>query len=190
MNLLAFPKMIFSFHGTWDELHGQCPPVVRTFFQITLPFSLLSALMIAVAGHWHGAYYAPATPTDRWDIVAALFFIVQLLTVPLMASLIQAIARDKGAAPDYRESYLAAALAPIPLWLSTLSLGVPSIAFAAACGLAGLAASASLLYHGLPALLGIHEELDAQDISYKVFAIGALVWALLVIAVVAPVIRL
>ena len=78
--------------------------------------------MIAVAGHWHGAYYAPATPTDRWDIVAALFFIVQLLTVPLMALLIQAIARDKGRRPTTAKVTWQLPWPHSP-WLSTLPGG-------------------------------------------------------------------
>lgn len=187
MKPLDYPKMIFSFHTGWDELREIHPSIVKVSAGLVLPLSLLPALMIALAGNLHGNYYEPGVALQRWYDVAGLFFLAELATVPLMAWIIHLIAKDKGRPVRFHDSYLLAALTPIPLWLSALSLLVPSLQFNAIIGVLGLAASGSLLYHGVSNILGIEETLDAQDVTYKVFAIGAIAWGVLVALVVLPV---
>lgn len=187
MKLLDYPKMIFSFHSGWDELREIHPSIVKVSLALVLPLSLLPVLMIALAGYLHGNYYMPGVSVQRWYDVAGLFFLGELVTVPLMAWVIHLIAKDKGHPVEFHDSYLLAAVTPIPLWLSSLSLLLPSMQFNAVLSFVGLAASASLLYHGVRSILGIEEELDVQDVTYKVFAIGAIVWSLLVTLAVWPI---
>jgi hypothetical protein len=116
-----------------------------------------------------------------------LFFLAELMTVLLMAWVIQSIARDKDHPAEFHDSYLLAAVTPIPLWLSSLSLLWPNLLFNAVVGCAGLVASSSLLYHGVGTILGVDEPLDVQDVTYKVFAVGAIAWGVLVALVVLPI---
>ena len=182
-----YPKMVFSFHAGWDELRGIHPSIVKVFFTLVLPFSLVPAVMIILAGTLYGDYYASGVNPKRWYEVASLFFLVELLTVPLMALVIQATAKDRVGDVNFLDSYLVAAIAPIPLWVSALSLFVPNILFNVIIAVIGLLASGSLLYHGIGTILGISENLEAQDISLKVFAVGAIVWAFLIALVVWPI---
>lgn len=186
MKPLDYPKMMFSFHAGWDELRWIHPSIVKVSVGLVLPLSLLPALMIALAGYYHGNYYEPGVSLVRWYEVAGLFFLAELATVPLMAWVIHLIAKDKGHPIQFHDSYLLAAVTPIPLWISSLSLLVPNLRFDAAIGLIGLVASGSLLYHGVSSILGIEEALDAQDVTYKVFAVGAIAWGLLVALAVLP----
>lgn len=187
MKPLDYPKMIFSFHSGWDELRGVHPSIVKISAALVLPLSLLPVLMIALAGYLHGNYYEPGVSLQRWYDVAGLFFLAELATVPLMAWVIHLVAKDKGHPVEFHDSYLLAAVTPIPLWLSSLCLLLPNMQFNAALSVAGLAASASLLYHGVSSILGIDEQLDVQDVTYKVFAVGAIAWSLLVTLAVWPI---
>ncbi|HEY6093982.1 MAG TPA: YIP1 family protein [Gallionellaceae bacterium] len=188
MKPLDYPKMVFSYHAGWDELRGIHPSIVKVSLGLVLPLSLVPVLMIALAGYLHGNYYEPGASLQRWYEVAAMFFVAELATVPLMAWVIHTIAKDEGHPIRPQDSYMLAAVTPIPLWLSSLTLLVPNLGFNAAIGLLGLVASGSLLYHGVSAILGIEEALDVQDVTYKVYAIGAIAWGLLVALAVLPII--
>ncbi len=186
MRPLDYPKMMFSFHAGWDELCVIHPSIVKISLGLVLPLSLVPALMIALTGYLHSDYYEPGVALQRWYDVAGLFFLAELATVPLMAGIIHLIAKDKGHSIRFHDSYMLAAVTPIPLWLSALSLLLPNLLFNAVIGVAGLVASASLLYHGVSTILGIEESLDVQDVTYKVLSVGAIAWGLLVALAVLP----
>jgi hypothetical protein len=186
MRPLDYPKMMFSFHAGWDELRRVPPSIIKVTLGLVLPLSLVPALMIALAGYLRGNYYEPGVPLQRWYDVAGLFFLAELATVPLMAWVIHSIARDKGHPIPFHLSYLVAALTPIPLWLSALSLVLPNLLFNTVIAFVGLGASGSMLFHGVSAILGIEESLDVQDVTYKVFAVGAIAWGLLVALAILP----
>jgi hypothetical protein len=187
MKPLDYPKMMFSFHAGWDELRTLHPSIAKVSLGMVLPLSLLPALMIALAGYLHGNYYEPGASLQRWYDVAGLFLVAELATVPLMAWIIHTIAKEGNHPVRQQDSYLLAAMTPIPLWLSSLSLLLPSLLFNVAIGLLGLVASGSLLYHGVSSILGIKEPLDVQDVTYKVYAVGVMAWGLLVGLVVLPI---
>jgi hypothetical protein len=187
MKLSNYPKMIFSFHSGWDDFREIHPSVMKISAGLVLPLSLVPVLMIAQAGYLHGNYYEPGVSVQRWYDVAGLFFLAELATVPLMAWIIHLIAKDKGHPVEFHDSFRLAAVTPIPLWLSSLCLLLPNMEFNAALGIAGLAASVSLLYHGVSSILGIDEPLHVQDVTYKVFAVGFIAWSLLVTLAVWPI---
>ena len=47
-------------------------------------------------------------------------------------------------------------------------------------------AAASLLYHGIFAVLKLENEIDAQALSYAAFSVGILVWVVLCTFVIVP----
>jgi hypothetical protein len=53
-------------------------------------------------------------------------------------------------------------------------------------GVLGLIASASLLYHGIFAILKLEDEMDAQALSYASFSVGVFVWVVLCTFVIVP----
>jgi hypothetical protein len=186
MKLTAYPRMFVSYHAGWDGFRDHAPSIARIFLLLVLPFSLVPAGMLAFVVPSHAADYAYVTGAGHYRDLAALFLFTELLTVPLMAMAIHSITTSRGKRVDFRHCFLLAALAPIPMWLSALTLWVPNVAFNISCGLAGLAGACALLVHGIPTLLDIDEGVDAQEISMVVMFLGALVWALLVAIVLVP----
>ena len=179
MNLLQMPSMIFSFHGQWDELVKHHPSVLRIFFLVVLPFSLLPPAMIYWAGGNYGDVFVADVSPQQWHTAAGIFFLAELLTVPLMAWLMQLASRANDVAADYHDCFTVAALAPIPLWLSSLALFVPNLAFGVAVGALALACSLALTYRGVYSLLHMHENIRAFQMATVVTGAGLLAWLLL-----------
>ncbi|AOX99789.1 Yip1 family protein [Jeongeupia sp. USM3] len=186
MKVSDYPHMLTSYHKGWDELKARHPASLRILLSLVIPLSLLPAAMILYAGGINGAYYAPDAPFSRWIAVSVIFFCAEIITVSLMATVIRQIAAIRDFSTDRDSAYLLAALGAVPLWLSALTLFVPSIAFNAFCGMVGLGASFCLLYHGVPSLLGTSEDIEAQDVAYLVMSVGAAAWALLCAIVLVP----
>ncbi len=85
---------------------------------------------------------------------------------------------------DYHDAYLLAGIAPIPLWLSSLGLFVPSLGFNAVLSLAALGLSCGIIYHGIEGLCHTREDVTAASIVQTVIGAGLIAWALLLMLVV------
>jgi hypothetical protein len=186
MKPIAYPKMFFSYHDGWDAFREAAPAVFRTLFLLVLPFSLIPAAMLAYVAPQRAAQFNFVTSATHLEQVAGLFLLTELLTVPLMAFAIRSIVTRRGHKAGFRHCFLLAALAAIPMWLSSLAMFLPSMTLIIGCNLAGLGGACLLLMHGIPSLLGVDEGVEAQEISMVVMTLGALVWALLVALVIAP----
>jgi hypothetical protein len=186
MKVIDYPLMLVSYHDGWDTLSRQHPTATTMLLKLVLPAVILPVSMILYAASRHGAYYAPDTPASAWIVVAELFFVAQLMSVPLMAWVIQSIAETQHISCRFDRCFQLAATSAIPLWLSSLTLLVPNILFNAACVAGGLGAAFSLMYHGLPTMIGEEEGVDAMGMAYTVIAAGATLWVLLVALVLMP----
>lgn len=185
MNLMNAPKMIWSSHEGWPELARQHPSVMATFFKVVLPLSLLPVAMILYAATWHRAVYAPDTTLMNWVWISLVFLVVEWGCVFAMGWLIQSVeSRDHPL--EYRDGFRLAAYAPIPIWLSSLSLFVPSPALNVVVALLGLLASGGLIYHGLDGWFQHDESVTTASRAYTIFSFGALIWALVVAILVVP----
>lgn len=173
------PKMILSFHEGWDELIRVHPSVVRIFATLVLPFSVLPAAMIYYAGGNYGDIYAPGVSPVQWHTAAAIFFIAELLTVPAMAWIMHLACRANEVPAGYHECYTLAAIAPIPMWISSLVLFVPNLAVGVAVGALGLLCSLAITYRGMYALFRMREELRAMQMATVVTGAGLLAWLVL-----------
>ncbi len=81
---------------------------------------------------------------------------------------------------DYHDAYLLAALAPLPLWSSSIVLLIPSLALNALAVLVALGISCSLVYHGLQALCARSDnDVTTMSATYTIMAAGVLAWGLL-----------
>lgn len=179
MNPLLMPNMIFSFHSGWDELIRIHPSVSRIFVLLVLPFSLLPPAMIYYAGGQYGDIFVQGVSPARWHTAAGIFFLAELLTVPVMAWLMHLASRANDVAADYHDCFTVAAIAPIPLWLSSLVLFIPDLVVGVVVGALALACSLALTYRGVYALLHMHENLRAFQMATVVTGAGLFAWLVL-----------
>lgn len=180
MNLIQMPKMVFSFHDGWDEMIRIHPSITRMFAMVVLPLSLLPPAMIVYAAGRYGDVFAPGVSIQQWHTAAGIFFVAQLLTVPAMAWLIHLIVtKTYDVRAEYHECFTLAAIAPIPLWLSSLALFVPSLPVNVVIGVVALFGSTGLIYHGVYALFHMRENLQAFQMATVIAGTGLFVWLVL-----------
>jgi hypothetical protein len=180
MSILQIHQLFLPSQRAWDEIARAQPSPFRLFFLLVLPFSLVPPLMLEYAGHHLGAAMFPGTAAQAWSIAALAFLIAELATVPLMAWAIKSIATSRGIDSDYHSAFTLAAIAPVPLWLSSLALFSDQIALIMAMVTLGLAGSVVLVFRGVASILKVTESLFAFDIAYTVTALGLIAWAVLV----------
>ena len=173
------PKMFLSFHEGWDELIRIHPSISRMFALVVLPLSLLPPAMIYYAGGNYGDVFAAGVSPGQWHTAAGIFFFAELLTVPVMAWLIQLVSRANSIGAAYHECFTLAAIAPIPLWLSSLVLFVPNLVVGVAVGGLALLCSLALTYRGVYALLRMHDDIRALQMATVITGAGLLAWLLL-----------
>ena len=186
MILSEFPKMMFSSHAGWVDVERIHPSVVRLYLFLVLPMSLVPPAMIEYAGFHYGSEYFGAASDVTWLASALVFLIAELLTVPLMAWAIKSVAETRDIPTNYHDTFMVAAIAAVPLWLSALALFVPSPLFVIGVVLIGLIASVSLIYHGIGGLLHLHEEVEVAAITYTTICLGVIAWALLIALIFLP----
>lgn len=186
MNFFNLTKMPFSFHGGWDTVITVHPSVIRTFFLLVLPFSFIPPATLLYAGSDHVSMFSLSIGDGRWKEVALVFFIAELLTVPFMGWLIKNIAAEHKLSVDFKDTFLLASITAVPMWISGLCLAASDIWVMIVIGVAGLMIAASLLYHGVYAILKMKDEFEAQSLSYQAFSVGAIVWVMLCSYIVLP----
>ena len=179
MNVLQMPRMIFSFSEGWDDLIRIHPPIARLFALVVLPLSLLPPAMIYYAGGNYGDVFVPGITSAQWHAAAGIFFLAELLTVSIMAWLIHLVSTVNNAATDYHACFTLAAIAPVPLWLSSLTLFVPNLFFGVVVGGLGLLCSVGLIYRGVYALFCMREDIKALQMATVIAGAGLLMWLLL-----------
>ena len=186
MSITNIYKIFVSSHEGWDELaHMHASPLKLLFF-LVVPFSLIPPLMLEYAGHHIGAVLFPDTAGQAWSMAALFFLVAELITVPLMARAIMSVANSKGVASNYHDAFTLAAVAAVPLWLSSLALFSDQIVLIVAIAILGLAASVTLIFRGAESILKVEEGLDAFDIAYVVTALGLSAWVLLIMLGLVP----
>lgn len=186
MSLLNYTKMPFSFHDGWDKVGVIHPSVLRTFLLLVLPFSLIPPAMLLYAGSHHASVYLMDATFSRWQEVALVFLIAELLTVPLMGWILKNIASVHKMSVDFKDTFLLAAIVAVPMWLSSLGLAIPNLWAMIGVVVLGFLAAVSLLYRGTYSILKMDEQIEAQSMSFAAFSVGAIVWIMLCAFVVLP----
>ncbi len=179
MSILQVHKLFTSPQG-WNSLSQTQPSALRLFVLLVVPFSLVPPLMLEYAGHHVGAILFPHIPGMAWSLAALFFLLAELITVPLMAWTVKSVARSKGIESSDREAFALAAIAPVPLWLSSLVLFYDQVIPIMAGIALGLAGSVTLIFRGVQSILKVDEGLIAIDIAYTVTALGLIAWVVLV----------
>lgn len=183
MNVSSISRMPFSPAGAWRELAHVDSTVRRTFWRIVVPLSLLPPAMIYLAGRLHGGALVGGFGGGAWGPMAALFFLCEIASVTLMAWLVRRVAGAWEVPIDDRDAYVLAAVAAVPLWLSSLGLLVPSAAFNVALAAVALTLSFALLLQGVRSFCtnDVDGLARALDVSRLVFAGGLAAWGFLLL---------
>lgn len=185
MNILSIPKMILAPRNSWLHLEKVPPSLANLFLSLVLPLSALPPLLLYYAGTHYGDTFAGGFGGKPWGTIAIIFFLTEMLTVLGMGWFIRQVAAVQKTHISTNDAYMLAGITPIPLWLSSLALLVPNLAFNVVAVLMALAASCSLIYHGAYALCHMSEETTAAAITQTVMGAGVSAWALLLLIVVA-----
>ncbi len=185
MNLLSFPKLIFYSDAVWPELERLRLPLARFLTLVILPLSLLPPVMLYHAGSNYGEAFGIGFGSKPWGVIASVFFFTELITVLLMGWLIRQVALSHKLQISTHDAFMLASIAPIPMWLSSICLLLPSIALDAFIAFVALAAGCGILYHGILALCHMQEEVSAAEITQTVLGAGIICWALLLVLIVA-----
>jgi hypothetical protein len=179
MSLFSLAKLPLSADHGWPELARRQPAIGKVFLLLALPLSLLPPLMIYYAGTHYPEAFVPPTPQRDWVAVAAVFFLAEIASFLGMGWLIKQVADSNALAINFHDAYLLAAIAPVPLWLSSLGLFFPDLATNVVLSLIAMALSCALLYHGLQALGRRREGVVAAGMVQIVIGAGLMAWALL-----------
>lgn len=185
MNILTIPRMILTPKDSWLHLEKAQPSLPGVFSTLVLPLSVLPPLLLYYGGTHYGALFVAGFGGKPWGMIAALFFLTEVLTFLGMRWLIGQVTTMHKMQVSTRDTWLLAGIAPTPLWLSSLALLVPSPAFNATVMLMALAASCILIYQGIHVLCHTREEIIAATITQTVMGAVLAAWALLLGIVVA-----
>ena len=181
LNPLMFPKMLMSHGEGWTFLDKVHPSVAKTFLLWVLPLSIIPPAMLLYAWHsYHEAYLSEISQVQAIGI-AGLFFVTELVVVPLMGAVIQRLGDVVGARPDYHDAFMLAAIAPTPLWIAPLALFAPSLLANLLALSVALMASAMLIYQGVYQTYHVKDEGQSLLLAGSVLAAGLVAWASLMI---------
>jgi len=185
VNILSIPKIILTPRRNWLDLENIPPSLAKLFLLLVLPLSAMPPLLLHYAGKHYGDAFVYGFAGKPWGTIAIVFFLAEMLTFLGMSWFIGQVAADHKAQISKHDACMLAGIAATPLWLSSLALLMPNLAFDAVVVLAALAASCGLIYHGVRALCHIDEETSAAAITQTVMGAGLAAWALLLMIVVA-----
>ncbi|APE31778.1 hypothetical protein BOX17_12940 [Halomonas aestuarii] len=185
MNAMTFLRLPFSGTTGWKELQKRQFPIPSLAWLVVLPMSLLPPLMLYYAGTHYGNDFATGFAERPWRFITTILFLAELLTFFVMGWLIHAVVNgQEELSIDYHDAYLLAAMAPLPLWMASLVLVIPSLLLNALVVLAALGLSCSLIYHGLQGLCSRDEDdVVALSATYTIMATGVLAWGVLMAVV-------
>ena len=187
MLMSHIPAMLVSEKTGWEEIDRSRFSSSWFFKCLVMPMSLLPPVLYAFAELVHpGAIFplsVPALTPMQLVVSGVVFYVAQLLMVGYMAMLVQRMSLARDHDPGYDSAYALAAIAPVPLWLASLSLLVPSLTFVVAIGAVAWVASILLIRHGVRPLLHIADEKTAHYVANVVTGAGIVAWiALLVVS--------
>lgn len=184
MNLSHLFRLPFSSDRGWRELQRLDLSVPLLAWVVVVPLSFLPPVMLYYAGTHYGDAFMAGFGDREWRFITTILFLAELLTFFVMGWLIKAVMDAQNMAIGYRDAYLLAAVAPLPLWLSSLALLVPVLVVSVVAVFAGLFLSCVLVYQGVR-FLGRRPDNDIESMSatYTIMAASVLAWGILMAVV-------
>lgn len=182
MNPMTLFKLFFKPTAGWESLMASQPSMHRLFLLHVLPFAMIPPVMIYFVGKNHTILFFDLLPGSKLILVSLILFFVQLVVVPVMASIIRQLAEIADSHPTYRESFILAAVAPTPLWMAPVFLVVPDIIVNIGITSLAMMASAGFIYYGIPTVFKIKEQGHVNLLFGAVLMAGATAWGFLMIS--------
>lgn len=180
MKLTMFPRMLVSHDEGWEWLMRVHPSVVKMFFFYAVPMSLLPvAMLLHAADTYRGRMMLGNIGMEEAWWLCALLFLAELIMVPLMAEIIRRIGGMVQREPEYHDAFAFAAIAPTPLWLASLGLFLPSLAFNALVTGVALCLAVVLIYEGSVRVFGLRDDAKLPLLTGSIVAAGLIAWAVL-----------
>lgn len=184
MNPATLFQLFFSPTRGWQKLLQSQPSIHRLYMLHVIPFALIPPIMIYFSGKHHGDALFDLIhliPANRLIIVSVSFFLVQLVVVPVMASIVRQLSEIAEIHPSYRQGFILAAVAPTPLWMAPIFLFVPDILVNIGITCLAMMASAGFIYFGIPVVFGIEEKGHALLLFGAVLMAGVIAWGFLMV---------
>ncbi|CAG0964937.1 Inner membrane protein YohC [Methylophilaceae bacterium] len=181
MNPITLFRLFFTPTRGWEDLMSSHPSIHRLYLLHVIPFALIPPIMIYIAGNNHSLLFFDLLPGNKLILVAVMFFLIQLVVVPAMASIIRQLAEIADAHPSYREAFIVAAVAPTPLWMAPVFLVVPDILVNIAVTSLAMMASAGFIYYGIPTVFKIREQGHVYLLFGAILMAGATAWGFLMV---------
>ena len=175
--LLSLP---FSANGVWRELKGMNLSIPFLAWVIVVPMSFLPPVLLYYAGTHYGDSFINGFADKEWRFITTILFLAELLTFFVMGWLIKAVLDGHQLKIEYPDAYLLAAIAPLPLWPSSLALLVPVLAASVIAVFAGMFLSCALIYQGVRSLCQrTDNDVVAMSATYTVMAASLTAWGIL-----------
>ena len=170
----------FSANGVWRELKGMNLSIPFLAWVIVVPMSFLPPVLLYYAGTHYGDSFINGFADKEWRFITTILFLAELLTFFVMGWLIKAVLDGHQLKIEYPDAYLLAAIAPLPLWLSSLALLVPVLAASVIAVFAGMFLSCALIYQGVRSLCQrTDNDVVAMSATYTVMAASLTAWGVL-----------
>ena len=183
MNFSTIFKLFFAPTKGWRELLDSEPSIARLFLLHVVPLACIPTLMVVYANKSNDDFLlVDMLSTEKLMYVGTAFFLVQLISVPIMASIIRQLGEVADINPSYRSAFILAAIAPTPLWLSGLCLLIPNFLVLIMVGTLAIMASAGLIFYGIPELFKIQEKENAVMYFGGIMIAGMVAFAFLMLS--------
>jgi hypothetical protein len=167
----------------WQELLDTKPSIPKLFIFHVVPFASIPPLMIFFAVKSSNTFLlVDMLSPQKLALVGLIFFMIQLMAVPLMALVIKQLGEIANVQPTYQSAFTLAALAPTPLWLSAFVLLVPNFLVLVTLGSLALMASSGFIYYGLPLVFGIKDKDNAVMYFGGIMIAGTIALAFLMLS--------
>lgn len=166
----------------WNDLVQSQPSIHRLYMLHVIPYALIPPLMGYLAASKYGGQFFPSMSSPKLMLIAAIFFVVELVVVPAMAVIVRQLGEVAEIHPSYHDAFVLAAVAPTPLWLAPIFLLVPSVPLNLAVVSLAMMAAAGFIYYGIPAVFGLEEDGRAMLMFGAVLIAGVVAWGFLMVS--------
>lgn len=168
MDLSAMLKLPLSANSGWQDLLNARLSLRKILFMTMLPIALLPPVLLYFTGIHHPELLPHAVENKFWGEIAAVFFLAEIATALAMGWSIKQVAKIFTLSIDQKDALLVAAIAPVPMWISSLGLLLPNFVLSMVIVFGGLGLTCGMTYNGILAICGSSEELEVASIVQTV----------------------
>lgn len=183
--------MLQSWRAPWHEvLYPPLPQAARSKPSVKqmvwgnlLPLALVTPIMLSVVVRQHPKLFMNILPGDRLYIVGLALFLLQALSVPLMAWTVQNVASMVNIKPTYRDAFVVMLVSASPFWLVSVFYLVPSLAFNILMHGVAAVLSSVLVYFGVGNVFDLQRRGARMMLTITVVSVASLGFGILLISI-------